>query len=60
MFETYPGFKDVNHVVKKQVAFIEFETDEMAGAAMNALNNYTFKEPQTGDQVTLKISYMKK
>lgn len=45
LFETYPGFKDVNHVVKKQVAFIEFETDEMAGAAMNALNNYTFKDP---------------
>ena len=59
LFESQPGFKDVNHIVQKQLAFIEFETEDMAGAAMNALNNYTFKE-QSGEQVTLRISYMKK
>ena len=60
LFEAYPGFKDVNHIIKKQLAFIEFETDEMAGAAMNVLNNYMFKDPQNGEQITLRISYMKK
>jgi RNA recognition motif. (a.k.a. RRM, RBD, or RNP domain) len=59
LFESYPGFKDVNHIIPKNVAFIEFETDDLAGAAMMALNNYTFKEPN-GEQVTLRISYMKR
>ena len=59
LFEGYPGFKDVNHIIQKQVAFIEFETDDLAGAAMMALNNYSFKETN-GEQVTLRISYMKR
>jgi hypothetical protein len=28
-----------------QVAFIEFDTDDMAGSAMMATNGYTFIEP---------------
>jgi RNA recognition motif-containing protein len=44
LFENQPGFKDINHVVQREVAFIEFETEDMAGAAMSSLNNYTFKE----------------
>ena len=54
LFEAYPGFKDVNHIINKQLAFIEFETDEMAGPAMNVLNNYMFKDPQNAEQVTLR------
>jgi hypothetical protein len=38
LFENFPGFKDVNHVVQKQLAFIEFETDDYAGSAMIQLN----------------------
>ncbi len=60
LFESYPGFKDVNHIIQKQVAFIEFESEEFAGAAMMALNGYTFKDPSTGDSIQLKIQYMRR
>jgi hypothetical protein len=46
-------------VLQKQVAFIEFETDDMAGAAMSVLNGYTFREP-SGEEVTLRVTYMRK
>ena len=60
LFESYPGFKDVNHIIQKQVAFIEFESEEFAGAAMMALNGYSFKDPSSGDQVQLRIQYMRR
>ena len=41
LFEVLPGFKDVNHIVQKQVAFIDFESDDFAGAALQKLNGYT-------------------
>jgi len=60
LFENYPGFKDVNHVIQKQVAFIEFESEEFAGASMMALNGYSFKDPSSGEQVQLRIQYMRR
>jgi len=60
LFESYPGFKDVNHIVQKQVAFIEFDTDDMAGHAMSLRNGYTFVEPGTGEHVTLKVTFAKR
>ncbi len=60
LFDSYPGFKDVNHIVQKQVAFIEFETDDMAAYAMGQRNGYTFVEPGTGEHVTLKVTFAKR
>jgi hypothetical protein len=60
LFEPFPGFKDVNHIVQKQVAFIEFDTDHMAGVAMTQRDGYTFTDPSSGEQVTLKISFAKR
>lgn len=59
LFEHYPGFKDVNHIVQKQVAFIEFETDDMAAAAMRSLNGYSFKEAN-GETSTLRVTFAKR
>lgn len=60
LFESYPGFKDVNHIIQKSVAFIEFESEEFAGAAMMALNGYSFKDPSNGEQLQLRIQYMRR
>lgn len=60
LFEPFPGFKDVNHIVQKQVAFIEFETDELAGTAMNQRNGYTFTEPGTNEPVVLRVTFAKR
>jgi U2 small nuclear ribonucleoprotein B'' len=59
LFENYPGFKDVNHVVQKNVAFIEFDSDEYAGGAMARLNGFSFQD-SNGEKVTLKISFAKR
>lgn len=59
LFERYPGFKDVNHIVPKQVAFIEFETDDFATSAMMAMNGYSFKESD-GETTTLRVTYAKR
>ena len=60
LFESSPGFKDVNHIIQKSVAFIEFDSEEFAGAAMMALNGYAFKDPSNGEQLQLRIQYMRR
>ncbi len=59
LFEGYPGYKDINHVVQKCVAFIDFDSDDFAGAAMARLNGFSFQD-QAGERVTLRISFAKK
>lgn len=49
----------MNHIVAKQVAFIEFETEDAAGGAMAMLQGYAFKEAD-GETTALKIAYAKK
>ena len=59
LFKNIPGCKDVRHIPEKQVAFVEFENDNQAGAAIQALNNYTIKE-SNGESTNLRISYAKR
>lgn len=62
LFDVLPGFKDVNHIVQKQVAFIDFDTDDYAGAALQKLNGFTVTDfaSDRPEQITLKISFAKR
>jgi len=56
LFQQFPGFKEARLVPGKPgIAFVEFETDMMAGVAMNALNNFKITH-----QNLMQISYAKK
>ncbi|KAG9302451.1 hypothetical protein G9A89_006415 [Geosiphon pyriformis] len=42
LFQQYPGFKEVRTVpVKKEIAFVEYDTETQAMIAKDALSNYT-------------------
>jgi len=56
LFQQFPGFREARLVPGKPgIAFVEFETDMMAGVAMNALNNFKITQ-----QNLMQISYAKK
>eukprot|EP00833_Pecoramyces_ruminatium_P008298 jgi/Orpsp1_1/1182330/evm.model.c7180000080850.1 len=45
LFQQYPGFKEVRLVPgKKDIAFIEYETEQQAGIAKQSLNGYQISE----------------
>ena len=53
------GFKEVRHIVEKEVAFVEYEDDHTAAIAMNALQGYQIKE-SNGETTILSISFAKR
>lgn len=53
------GFKEVRHVVEKEVAFIEYEDEHTAAAAMQALQGYNVKE-SSGEISVFMISFAKR
>ena len=53
------GFKEVRHIVEKEVAFVEYEDDHTAAIAMNALQGYQLKE-SNGETTILSISFAKR
>jgi len=56
LFQQYPGFKEVRLVPgKKDLAFIEYETEQQAGIAKQALNGYQMSETNA-----IKVSFAKK
>ena len=59
LFMNMQGFKEVRHVVEKQVAFVEFEDDGQAASAMQKLNGFAVKE-QNGENTVLRISFAKR
>ena len=59
LFVNLPGFKEVRHINEKQVAFVEFESEDQSGGALQLLNGYNFKETN-GETTTLRISFAKR
>ncbi|ORY78742.1 RNA-binding domain-containing protein [Neocallimastix californiae] len=56
LFQQYPGFKEVRLVPgKKDIAFIEYETEQQAGIAKQALNGYQMSESNA-----IKVTFAKK
>ncbi|ORX50407.1 hypothetical protein BCR36DRAFT_583535 [Piromyces finnis] len=56
LFQQYPGFKEVRLVPgKKDLAFIEYETEQQAGIAKQILNGYQMSESNA-----IKVSFAKK
>jgi RNA recognition motif-containing protein len=56
LFQQYPGFKEVRLVPgKKDLAFIEYETEQQAGIAKQSLNGYLMSESNP-----IKVSFAKK
>jgi len=56
LFQQFLGFREARLVNGKPgIAFVEFETEMMAGVAMNALNNFKITQ-----QNLMQISYAKK
>lgn len=56
LFQQYPGFKEVRLVPgKKDLAFIEYETEQQAGIAKQSLNGYQMSESNA-----IKVSFAKK
>ena len=53
------GFKEVRHIVEKEVAFVEYEDEHTASMAMQALQGYNIKE-SSGETTVLSISYAKR
>ncbi len=53
------GFKEVRHVAEKEVAFVEYEDEQTAAMAMQALQGYNIKE-SSGETCVLMISYAKR
>jgi len=56
LFQQYPGFKEVRLVPgKKDLAFIEYETEQQAAIAKQSLNGYQMSESNA-----IKVSFAKK
>ena len=58
-FSNFPGFKEVRHVVEKQVAFVEFENDDQAGFAM-AQQGGAILQDSDGQDVLLRVTFAKR
>ena len=59
IFSTYPGFREVRHIPERQVSFVEYDADDHAGMALQALNGYSNKE-NNGETTILRISFAKR
>lgn len=59
LFTTFPGFKETRHIAEKLLAFVEFDEDHNAAAALHSLDGFSFKE-KNGDTTVLRISFAKR
>jgi RNA recognition motif-containing protein len=59
LFSRYLGFREVRHFPEKQVAFVEFENDDEAGMAMQAMQGNSIRE-NNGENTILRITFSKR